>query len=297
MDLSPLIEAVRSPGDDTLNPTGWGTRGPAGRGRPVGAPAGIVEFQPAEMTLRCGAGTPLNDVHAAVAEVGQEVALPVGGTVGGALAVGHSDILRRGRGAIRDTVLQVRFITASGVEIKAGGPTVKNVSGFDLCRLLVGSRGTLGVMGEVILRTRPLPMVRQWYRSEQSVDIVVAGLHRPTSVLWDGARVWVCLEGHADDVADEARRCGLLPTDGPPDLPSGGRWSVPPSRWRQVMDTGRFVMEMGVGVVHHERPAQSGGDPVVRIEPRVRELAEELRRRFDPTRRLNPHVELFNTVP
>jgi FAD/FMN-containing dehydrogenase len=59
---------------------------------------------------------------------------PDGGTIGGALAVGHSGIRRLGWGPVRDTVLQVRYVSAAGEVVKAGGPTVKNVSGFDLCR-------------------------------------------------------------------------------------------------------------------------------------------------------------------
>jgi FAD/FMN-containing dehydrogenase len=259
----------------------------------VSAPVGIVEFEPAEMTLRCGAGTPLDDVHAAVAEVGQEVALPSGGTVGGALAVGHSDVLRRGRGPVRDAVLQVRFVTASGVEVRAGGPTVKNVSGFDLCRLMVGSRGTLGVLGEVIVRTRPRPAVRRWFTTDAPPELLMPSLYRPGSVLWDGIRCWVCLEGHPDDVAAEHRRAGLTETEGPPPLPDGARWSVAPSRWREVAGTGRFVMELGVGVVHHERAPRPGVDPVVEWSPRVRRLNDALRRQFDPTLRMNPHIDLL----
>ena len=293
MDLRPLIGAVLEPAHDVLQPTGRGTRSSPGTGRRVAAPSGIVEFEPAEMTLCCGAGTPLEEIHAAVAERNQEVALPQGGTVGGALAVGHSDVLRRGRGPVRDTVLQVRFVTADGTEVKAGGPTVKNVSGFDLCRLLVGSHGTLGVLGEVILRTRPRPMCRRWFRSEAPPAELMTRLLRPVSVLWDGASCWVCLEGHPDDVADESRRAGLVEAAGPPELPGGGRWSVAPSRWREVAGTGRFVMELGVGVVHHERRADPSRDPVTTPSARVRALNDRLRQHFDPHRRLNPHVDLF----
>ena len=297
VDLSALVAAVREPADDTLIPVGHGTRSVAVPGRPVSAPAGIVEFEPAEMTLRCGAATPLDDLHAAVAAVGQELALPVGGTVGGALAVGHSDVLRLGRGAVRDCLLQVRFVTASGVEVRAGGPTVKNVSGFDLCRLMVGSRGTLGVMGEVIVRTRPRPAVRQWFTTDAPPERLLPTLYRPISVLWDGTRCWVCLEGHPDDVADEQHRAGLAEIDGPPALPDGARWSVAPSRWREVQGSGRFVMELGVGVVHHERAPRVGVDPVVSLPPRVRRLNDELKRQFDPTRRWNPQIDVAGGEP
>ena len=117
-----------------------------------------------EMTVWCGAGTPVDEVDAALAEHGQASRSRRLGTVGGALAVGHSDIRRLGYGPVRDVLLQARYVSAAGEVVKAGGPTVKNVSGFDLCRLLVGSRGTLGFLGEVILRTRPRPIHEQWFQ-------------------------------------------------------------------------------------------------------------------------------------
>ena len=116
------------------------------------------------MTVRVRAGTTVADLDDALAEVGQTVALPAwpGATVGGVLAVGHSGIRHLGWGPVRDTVLEVRYVSAEGAVVKAGGPTVKNVSGFDLCRLLVGSLGTLGLIAEVVLRTRPLPAAERW---------------------------------------------------------------------------------------------------------------------------------------
>ena len=111
--------------------------------------------------MSCGAGTTVAEVELALAAHGQRVAIPPGGTVGGALAVGRSSIRRLGDGPVRDAVLQVRYVSAAGEVVKAGGPTVKNVSGFDLCRLLVGSHGTLGFIGDVILRTRPRAPLRR----------------------------------------------------------------------------------------------------------------------------------------
>src|SRR5207237_3236629 len=95
----------------------------------------------------------------ALGEHGQCVALPPheGATVGGVLAVGRSGLRRLRFGPVRDTLLEARYVSAEGRLVKAGGPTVKNVSGFDLCRLLVGSLGTLGLLGAVVLRCRPRP--------------------------------------------------------------------------------------------------------------------------------------------
>ena len=121
---------------------------------------------------------------------------------------GTAAVRRLGWGPVRDTVLQVRYVSAAGEVVKAGGPTVKNVSGFDLCRLLVGSRGTLGFIADVILRTRPRPMAEQWFTSERDPWALLGELYRPTSVLWNGTTTWVLLEGHPADVEQRPRRSG-----------------------------------------------------------------------------------------
>src|SRR4051812_14537728 len=139
--------------------TRWSVGGELASGtRLLRAPAGILEHIPDEMTVRVRVGTTVAELHRVLAEAGQHTALPDrGGTVGGALAVGENDVRVLGRGWIRQSLLQVRYVSAEGRVVKGGGPTVKNVSGFDLPRLMVGSLGTLGLLAEVILRTNPIP--------------------------------------------------------------------------------------------------------------------------------------------
>jgi glycolate oxidase FAD binding subunit len=285
MDLSEFAEEVGSSGPVTI--AGLATRGgPVDGVRTVMAPVGIDWIQPDEMTVQCGAGTPVEDVDAALAAHGQCVAVPPSGTVGGALAVGRSGLRRLGYGPLRDAVLQVRYVSAAGEIVKAGGPTVKNVSGFDLCRLLVGSRGTLGFLGEVILRTRPRSTYEQWFVTDQEPERVLTRLYRPTSALWDGELVYVLLEGDQRDVAHEAKSAGLRPGDPPAEVPTGGRWSMPPSQIPTLAGTGRFVAELGVGVVHHERP-----QPDRPVDAAVVALQRDIKARFDPSGRLNPGVD------
>jgi FAD/FMN-containing dehydrogenase len=270
--------------------TQWDVGGPLdpsadGDVREVRAPAGVVAVEAADMTVRVRAGTTVTDLDAALAEVGQTVALPAwpGATVGGVLAVGHSGIRRLGWGPVRDTVLQVRYVSAEGTVVSAGGPTVKNVSGFDLCRLMVGSLGTLGLLAEVVLRTRPLPATERWVAGEADPFALVHQLHRPASVLWDGATTWALLDGHPADVAAQARLTGLSEADGPPELPPH-RWSLRPSDLRTMPEAGtRFVAEVGVGVAHCVTP-----QPAPTVDPAVAALHGRIKSLFDPTGRLAP---------
>ena len=268
--------------------TRWSVGGRARAGtRIIEAPRGIVSFEPAEMTVRVLAGTSVAELQTALAEAGQcvNVAGLEGSTVGGALAVGWSAVRRLGWGPLRDSVLQVRYVSAEGLVITAGGPTVKNVTGFDLCRLLVGSLGTLGLIAEVIFRTRPMPVEERWFVGPADPFAVRDALYRPAAVLWNGLTTWVLLSGYPVDVASEAgvaATFGLLETDGPPLLPAQ-RHSVSPGSLPQVELEGEFVAEIGVGTVHRHIAPQR-----VPMAREVAELHDRIKATFDPSGRLNP---------
>lgn len=284
MDLSEFAEEVADSGPVTI--AGMSTRGgPVDGVRTVMAPAGIDWIKPEEMTVCCGAGTSVADLDEALASVGQRVAIAPSGTVGGALAVGESSIRRLGHGPIRDCLLQARYISAAGDVVRAGGPTVKNVSGFDLCRLLVGSYGTLGFLGDVILRTNPRARFEQWFQTSSNPTELLGRLYKPVSVLTDGVDTWVLLEGDERDVQACASSLDLQAADAP-ELPTGGRWSVDPSSIHSL--SGTYIAEVGVGIVHHADPA-----PPVTIDPVIAALTERIKTRFDPTGRLNPGVEVL----
>ena len=275
--------------------TRWSLGGDVAPGtREVAAPAGIVAFEPAEMTVRVRAGTPVTELHEALAESRQRTTLPErpGGTVGGALMAGESSIARLGLGPVRDGLLQARYVCADGRIASGGAGTVKNVSGFDLCRLLVGSLGTLGLVGEVLLRTMPVGEVERWVHVPGAAPDSARSCHTAASLLWDGTDLWAFLSGYGVDVDEDLSRLAELAAgppedvDGPPDLPPH-RWSCTPSEAASFGSgngaAGRFVAEVGVGVVHASEPQSARP-----VEPGVEELNRRFKERFDPAGRLNP---------
>jgi FAD/FMN-containing dehydrogenase len=281
--------------------TQWGIGGPpSDEARLIAAPTGVVAHEPAEMIVRVRAGTALGDLQQAVGESGQFVALeadrPAQATVGGLLAVGYSGYRRRGWGPLRDAVLEITAVTSKGDLVRSGAPLVKNVTGFDLCRLLVGSLGTLALTGEVVLRCRPLPQVEAWYIGEESDPFALsARLYRPMAVLWDGLRTWVGLAGYGVDVEEQARTVlgtRFRPTEGPPAPPGEQRRSLPSGALRDLPRqaggaVGNWLAEVGVGVVHCTAQVAAG---IPRPEPalEVVGLHRAIKERFDPDGRLNP---------
>ena len=281
--------------------TQWEVGGPARPDvREVVAPAGVVAHEPAEMVVRVRAGTTLDHLRAVVRAGGQDVALeadePSRATVGGILAVGHSGYRRLGLGPVRDAVLEVTSVSAGGELVRSGAPLVKNVTGFDLCRLLVGSLGTLAVVGEVVLRCRPLPELEAWWVGERADPFeVAAALFRPLAVLWDGTRTWVGLSGYAVDVEAQAHAIlgpGFDPVAGPPSPPGRERRSRPPATLRALpaeagSDAG-WLAEIGVGLVHCTPAAADRLAPAPAPSLAVVGLHRGLKERFDPEGRLNP---------
>lgn len=241
--------------------TQWETGGPApAAAREVCAPAGIVAYEPADMTVTVGAGTTFADLDAALEPHGQEVPLDPrspDATVGGILACGLSGVRRLRQGPVRDHVLEVRVLLADGRRIKGGGPTVKNVTGYDLPRLFVGSFGTLGLIEQVTLRCRPRPAMSQWFRAAST-----SHCFRPAARLWSGADEYVLLEGAEVDV--NAQRAGMEPAPMPPwpEGPHRGRISVAPSEVRKVgtvlNGSVAWCAELGVGTMHVAAEDEAG---------------------------------------
>jgi len=258
---------------DAVTVVGAGTHRDVGGATPAAAtevrvPAGIVGYAPADMTVTVLGGTPVSVLTHALAEHGQECPLDPrdpAATVGGVLASGLSGHRRLRYGPIRDRILEVRFLTGDGRIVKGGGPTVKNVTGYDLPRLFVGSLGTLGVIVQVTLRTQPGPGRAQWAVSDAAPSDLRSQLLRPACLAWDGTRTRVLLEGHPEDVETEIAAAGLEPVDGGPEWPAHphrGRASVAPAALdalAQRLDAVEcaWIAEGGVGTVHIGAPTEA----------------------------------------
>jgi glycolate oxidase FAD binding subunit len=128
--------------------------------------SGVTLYEPEELVLSAKAGTPITEIEALVAASKQELAfepmdysavlgVPRGGTIGGAIAANLSGPRRIKAGAARDHFLGVTAVSGRGETFKSGGRVVKNVTGYDLCKLLAGSWGTLAAMTDVTIKTLP----------------------------------------------------------------------------------------------------------------------------------------------
>jgi glycolate oxidase FAD binding subunit len=270
-------------------------------GRPVSgarlelaALTGIVDYEPAELVLTARAATPLAAIEAALAAQAQRLAfeppdfgtllgVAAGQTLGGVLAANLAGSRRVAAGAARDHFLGFHGVTGRGERFKAGGRVVKNVTGYDLPKLLAGSWGTLAVLTEVTIRVAPAPeldrtLVVASASAAESVRLQAAALGSPHDVSAAGFDpsygTLLRLEGFAASVDArtaalcEALRCNVLATE------EGGasraRWhglasgaalaacpvvwrvSVPPSEAPGVLERlrpDRYVLDWGGGLI------------------------------------------------
>lgn len=165
-ELAQIIRDARAP----LSIAGGATRlwpGEAAGGGALrtGGLRGVRLYEPEALTLVVGAGTPLAEVQQLLEAEGQILGFEPtpggpGSTIGGVVAANASGPRRLQVGAARDALLGVRLVDGTGETIQNGGRVMKNVTGYDLVKLMAGSRGRLGVLTEVSLRTTPRPPCR-----------------------------------------------------------------------------------------------------------------------------------------
>ena len=131
----------------------------------LGALDRVVDHAAGDLIVETEAGATLDDVQAVVGEARQRVtidAMVPGGSVGGTIATNVSGPRRLVGGTMRDLLIGLTVVRADGVVAKAGGRVVKNVAGYDLGKLLVGSFGTLAVVTRATFRLHPVPAAQRW---------------------------------------------------------------------------------------------------------------------------------------
>ena len=188
--------------------------------------SGIAVYEPGALTLVAGAGTPIADIEATLAKENQRLAfepmdyrtiLGAGDmpTLGGVVATNTSGPRRIQAGACRDFCLGVRFVDGAGNIVSNGGRVMKNVTGYDLVKLMSGSWGTLGVMTEVSLKVLPIPETQATVFVEvglpsDAVAAMSAALGSPfdvTGAAYINGQVAIRVEGFENSVS---YRCGQL---------------------------------------------------------------------------------------
>ncbi|MGV6806035.1 MAG: FAD-binding protein [Ruegeria sp.] len=254
-ELAEIVAGLREP----VRVEGGGTRGVSGRDQVLSSAGltGVTLYEPGALTLVARAGTPVAEIEAALEAEGQQLAfepmdhrrlLGLSGTptIGGVVAANISGPRRIQAGACRDFLLGVRFVDGQGQIIKNGGRVMKNVTGYDLVKLMAGSWGTLGVLSEVSLKVLPKPEASATLAvavadATGAIRILSAALRSPfeiTGAAYDPQeqRALLRIEGFADSVSYRVGRLQeLLAEFGGADQIEGSA-----DLWTAIRDTAVF---------------------------------------------------------
>jgi len=260
-ELSEIVRAASGP----LRIRGGGTRslGAATNGAllETGGLSGISLYEPGALTLVAGAGTPLAEVEAALAAENQRLPfepmdmralLGIEGTptVGGMVAANASGPRRIAVGACRDSLIGVRFVDGQGRIVKNGGRVMKNVTGYDLVKLMAGSWGTLGVLTECSFKLLPVPeMQATLVSAAMTPDAGVACMSDALGTPYEvnaatrdtEGRVCLRLEGFSEQI--RYRKAALAEA-------LGGDWQLvegadSEALWRAIRDVTAFAGQPG----------------------------------------------------
>ena len=180
----------------------------------------VLEYEPADLTVTVEAGIQLATLQAKLAEHGQYLPLdpPYADrcTIGGITATNASGPSRLRYGSTRDLVLGMRVVQSNGTVVKSGGKVVKNVAGYDLNKLYLGSFGTLGVITEVSLKLQPLP------ESERTILLIFTEIEEAVNVASEisGSQILptvLNLFVNGTPLNDTPEPCLLIDLDGHPE--------------------------------------------------------------------------------
>ncbi|HJN22599.1 MAG TPA: glycolate oxidase subunit GlcE [Rhodospirillales bacterium] len=264
----------------------------------LSALSGIGLYEPEELVMGAAAATPLVEIEAALAEHRQQLAFePMnmnalygggGGTIGGAVACNLSGPRRPHAGAARDHLLGFHAVSGRGEAFKSGGRVVKNVTGFDLSKLITGSFGTLGVLTEVTFKVLPAPQklrtvlvigaadgaaIGAMNKALQAACQISGAAHLPAAVAVDcgvdcvsragRAVTAIRVEGQGPSVDERCRALlGLLAEFGATEqLSSGDSMAL----WRQVRDAAFFKSDGQSQVWRLSVPPAAGAETAAAI--------------------------------
>ena len=274
-----------------LEIAGGGTRRAIGRPVQAGETlstaelTGIELYEPGALTLIVRAGTPLAELEETLAAEGQRLPFePVdhrallgsegAPTIGGVVACAVSGPRRIQAGACRDAMLGVRFVTGEGQAVRNGGRVMKNVTGYDLVKLLCGSHGTLGVLTEIAFKLQPRP--------EREITLVIEGLdaHRAREAMAAAICAPFDVTGAAHlPRADDAPARTVLRVEGMADQASIARRALPSASLRSARPSGSRVRRM---MRSGARSARHGPSPGGRARSGASRCARPRGRRSSP---------------
>lgn len=269
--------------------------------------ANIVHHTPEDMTVAVEAGMTLSALQTRLRERGQWLPVdppnPDRLTIGGLLAMAPSGPRRFGHGTVREHLIGIEVALADGRAIKAGGQVVKNVAGYDLCKLFVGSRGALGCIVEATFKLRPLPdeerFVKRLTPDHAAADRLIANVLEspitPIAIELHGKQsrtpeLVLGFAGSKPEVDWQIERAGELGFNEPADLahevdfwrtPRGKIHTVStlPSSLSETLDRLSpevFVARAGNGQIHYLGRPPSGASTIPAA------LTRRTKQMFDP---------------
>ncbi len=240
----------------------------------------IIAYDPGDLTLSVEAGVPLRQVAKALAEHRQFLPLAVpffdSATVGGTIASGVDTPLRQFYGTARDYVLGMEFVLGEGVRSKSGGNVVKNVTGYDLHKLMIGSLGTLGVVTRVNFKTFPMPVAsRGFVATFENLDRAVEMRNRVvqsplTPMTFD------LLSPGVGDLFSRPAAERLTKSPLPPDVVSPAHWALTIGYSGKENVLSRYEAEL------RRMAAESAAENVTVLGDRIRAAAFAFKREFIP---------------
>lgn len=182
--------------------------------------AGIISYEPSELVVRVRAGTRLDELEKVLAEHGQYLPFDPprfngDGSVGGAVAAGLSGPGLPYLGGARDYVLGCRMINGYGEAMRFGGEVMKNVAGYDVPRLMTGSRGQLGILTDVSLKVLPIPEQTMTLQLQAGAELAERGFAEMrqrfdeiSGMLFDGENMLIRVQGYEAAVNRAVREIG-----------------------------------------------------------------------------------------